>query len=171
VEAGVSGPVVERGEKLSTIGSLGLLAAALGTSIVVAAIVAIGVVWIWFANTRGDALAAFEISFLAAGAFSAPVAFSLFGRHRRWGMYLIALTVLPWIVLAVYATVGVCREFFITWDNWRWILKSGDQRLYELDWIIRGWQAIGIATLAGLLASRAMLKKPPMQSASSVVVH
>ena len=160
----MNGPAqIEVPKKLSTTAATGLLAAALGTSIIAALITAVGVVWIWFANTRADGLAAFEVSFLAAGAFSSPIACSLLARRRLPGMYLIGFAVLPWLALAAYATVQVCKESFITWNNWRWILKSGDQRLYELDWIMRGWQAIGVATLLGLVVSRMIVSRPTLR--------
>lgn len=120
--------------------------------------IAIMVVMLWFENTRGDGYAAFMIASIAAGMFVSMVAFAaMVTRHHPPSAYPLLAVMIPWLLFALYVTWGTCKSSFITWDNWRWILRSADQRIYELDWIIRGWLSILVSALMGLLVSRAIL--------------
>ena len=122
--------------------------------------IAILVVMLWFENTRGDGYAAFMIASIAAGLLVSMVAFAAtVTRHHSPSAYPLLAVLIPWLLFAAYVTWGTCKSSFITWDNWRWILRSADQRIYQLDWIIRGWVAILVAALMGLLLSRAILNR------------
>jgi len=132
--------------------------ASLAIAVVVAIAMGVAVVVLWYANTRGEGYAAFVVTFIAVGLFSNLVGFAaLVSRHHVPSPYTLLLALIPWLFLGIYGTWATCREYFITWGNWRWILKSADFRVYELNWIFTGWLAIGISALLGLLASRTLI--------------
>jgi hypothetical protein len=129
-------------------------------AIVVAIAVGVAVVVLWYANTRGEGYAAFIVTFIAVGLFTNLVGLAaLISRHHVPSPYTLLFALIPWLFLEIYDTWATCRAYFITWDNWRWILKSADFRLHELNWIFTGWLAIGISALLGLITSRMLLAK------------
>jgi len=133
----------------------GLIAVLTSISAIVAAIGAWAVVAIWFADTRGDGLAALGVSFLSIGLFTTIVVNTYMLRWKK----LAAIPAALWILAAIWATSTVCRGSYINWQNWRWILQSGDERSYELQWVVRGWTAIAIAAGFGLLAAVSIVKR------------
>ena len=102
--------------------------------------------------SRDEGVAAFLIGFIAFGMFVNLVAFAaVTTRHHVPSRYTALFTCAPWLGLALALTWQTCTASFITWWNWRWILASGDQRIYDLQWIIPGWTAISLALVAGFL--------------------
>ncbi|MFZ3213431.1 MAG: hypothetical protein WA188_18160 [Terriglobales bacterium] len=129
-------------------------------AIVVAIAVGVAVVALWYADTMGEGVAAFIVTFIAVGLFSNLVGLAaLISRHHVPSPYTLFFALTPWLFLGIRETWTTCRAYFITWDNWRWILKSADLRLYELNWIFTGWLAIGISALLGLITSRMLIAK------------
>lgn len=133
-------------------------------SLVFATLVGIGIailiVWVWFNDARVDAYAVLLIASISAGLFAHLVSFTaLAARHRIPSIYAVLMPAVLWVSLATYLTWDTCRSSYITLDNWMWVLRSGDQRTYELNWIIRGWLAIGLAGFVGLMVCRNILKR------------
>jgi len=96
------------------------------------------IIFAWFSNTRDEGVAAFLIGFIAFGMFVNLVAFAaVTTRHHVPSRYTALFTCAPWLGLALALTWQTCKASFITWGNWRWILASGDQRIYEPRWIIQ----------------------------------
>lgn len=120
---------------------------------------------LWFGNTRSDGFAAFLVATIAAGLFASVVSYVLIvSRHHIPSPYTVPLPALLWLIVAARLTWMTCKESFITTQNVVWILKSGDQRNYELGWLIRGWIAIVVSLIAAMLASRWILRSrtPPV---------
>lgn len=117
------------------------------------------VVLLWFRDTRGDGFAAFEIATISAGLLVSTVLFVwLLIHHHRPSRFLLAVPAFPWLTVAIYLTWVTCAGSFITWSNWVWILKSGDDRNYELGWIIRGWISILLSLVAAVAIGRVILR-------------
>ena len=133
-------------------------------SLIIATLVGVGIailsVWVWFNDGRLDAYAVLLIASISFGLFAHLVTFTaLVSRHHIPSMYAVTVPALLWVSLATFLTWDTCKSSYITWDNWMWVLESGDQRIYELNWIIRGWLAIGFAGLLGLVISRNILER------------
>ena len=132
---------------------------AIGSSILVGAGIGFRVTVSWFSNTRSDGAAAFLISAIAAGLFTSVVVFvAIVCRHHAPSPKTVLVPVGLWLIAAIQLTLTTCRGSFITAQNALWILKSGDQRSYELNWLITGWLAILISLVAALTASRFILR-------------
>ena len=112
-----------------------------------------------FRDTRSAGLATFLIATIATGLFASVVAFVLMvRRHHIPSPFTALLPALLWLIVATRLTWMTCKESFITTQNALWILQSGDQRNYELGWLIRGWTAIVASLIAAFLASRWILR-------------
>ena len=143
-------------------------------SLIIAMCLAIAVVVVLFSNTRADGLAAGLVVFLSLGVLTNPIIFGSImarrGTHWPWT----SLAIVPWLSLAVLQTRLVCKGSFINWSNWRWILASGDQRSYELTWIILGWIATILSATVGLVIARFIARttghvKVPIESRSQSI--
>lgn len=138
---------------------------AMGLSVVVGTGAGFLVTVLWFRNTRSDGLAAFLIAAIAAGLFASVVAYVLMVcRHHIPSPYTVLLPALLWLILAIRLTWTTCKDSFITVDNALWILRSGDQRNFELSWLIRGWVVIAASLVAAIVASRWILRGRRAQS-------
>ena len=135
--------------------------AALIVSGIVAIVIGMVVVITLFSNTRGNGFAAFEIAFLAGGLFADIVLLFWFLKLRKPTLAVLAGASAPWLMWAALVTWKTCKGAYITLDNWRWILMSGsgDTRLYELMWIIRGWVAIILAGFSAWFATWFIAKR------------
>jgi hypothetical protein len=141
------------------------LVATMVISVVLGAAVAVGIVVTWFNNTRGDGYAVFLITSISTGIFVSLVTFTaLVSSHHVPAGATVALSASAWIVAAAYLTWDTCRSSYIYWDNWRWIMRSADVRAYDLNWIITGWLAIGVAGSLGLFVSRTLLRRASPKS-------
>jgi hypothetical protein len=135
------------------------LVVAVGSSILVGAGIGYLVVVLWFSNTRSDGAAAFLIAAIASGLFTSVVVFvAIVSRHHAPSPKTVVIPAGLWLVAVIQLTWTICKGSFITAQNALWILKSGDQRSYELNWLIRGWLAIFVSLAAALSASRFILK-------------
>jgi hypothetical protein len=133
--------------------------AAIGSSILVGAAIGFLVSAFWFSNTRSDGVAAFLVASIAGGLFTSVLAFvSMVCRHHVPAQRTVLLPAVLWLIVAIQLTWTTCKGSFITANNVLWILKSGDQRNYELGWLIRGWAVIVASLVAALSASRMILK-------------
>jgi hypothetical protein len=137
------------------------LLAAMLASIGAGLLVAFGVVVTWFNNTRGDGYAVLVITTISMGIFVSLVTFTfLVSFHHVPSGTTVPFAASAWIVWAAYLTWANCRESYITWDNWLWIIRTqSDFRAYYLNWMIRGWLAIGVGGVLGLFVSRVLLKR------------
>lgn len=165
-------PAVMRKGRTLPNGSATVLAmvAALLCSLLVAGACGMLVVWLWFADARSYGLAAFIVGFFAAGIFANPVVFAaIVTRHHVPSPVTFLIPVVPWFILGVLQTWSTCKEFFITWDNWRWIIKSSDSRVEWLNWIFTGWLAMGLSALAGLLVSRGLINRVKSRPTAAAV--
>jgi len=141
------------------------LAGAMISSVLIGSGVGVLVVVIWFGRTRGDGAAVLVITAIAAGLFASVVMFTFLAlMHHAPARYEVALPAILWLAAAIRGTWTTCKGAYITLDNWLWILKSGDQRNYELGWIIRGWFLITVSLLAALFVSQLMLKRAIIQA-------
>ena len=135
------------------------IAGAIGSSILVGAGIGYLVVVLWFRNTRADGVAAFLIAAIAAGLFTSIVVFvAIVCRHHAPSPKTVLVPAGLWLIAAIQLTWTTCRGSFITAQNAFWILKSGDQRSYELNWLITGWLAILMSLVAALSVSRFILR-------------
>src|ERR1700686_5470914 len=97
----------------------------------------------WFRNTRSDGAAAFMIAAIASGLFTSVVAFVVIVcRHHAHSPKTLVVPAGLWLFAATLLTWTTCKDSYITAQNALWILKSGDQRRNELNWLITGWLAI-----------------------------
>jgi hypothetical protein len=136
------------------------LAGAIISSVLIGSGVGVPVVVIWFGRTRGDGAAALVIAAIAAGLFASVVMFTfLVSMHHAPARYEVALPAMLWLAAAIRGTWTTCKGPHITLDNWLWILRSSDQRNYELGWIIRGWFVTTVSLVAALIVSQLMLKR------------
>jgi len=135
------------------------LVVAIGSSILVGAGIGYLVVVLWFSNTRSDGAAAFLIAAIASGLFTSVVLFvTIVSRHHAPSPKTVVLPAGLWLIVVIQLTWTVCKGSFIAAHNVLWILKSGDQRIYELNWLITGWLAIFVSLAAALFASRLILR-------------
>lgn len=140
---------------------------AIGSSILIGAGIGFLVTVLWFSNTRADGAAAFLIAAIAAGLFTSVVVFvAIVHRHHAPSPKVVVVPAGLWLLVAIQLTLTTCKGSFITAQNALWILKSRDQRSYELNWLITGWLAILISLLAALSASRLILREDSPQTAS-----
>jgi ABC-type enterobactin transport system permease subunit len=132
---------------------------AIGSSTVVGAGTGYLVTVVWFSNTRSDGAAAFVIAAIASGLFASVVVFvAIVCRHHAPSPKAVVVPVGLWLIAATLLTWTICKDSYITAQNALWILKSGDQRSYELHWLIAGWLAILVSLVAALSASRLILR-------------
>jgi hypothetical protein len=123
---------------------------------------------VWFGNTRSDGLRAFLITAIAAGLFASVVAYVLMVcRHHIPSPYTVLTPALPWLIAAIYVTWTTCEGSFITAHNVLWILKSGDDRNFELGWVINGWVVVITSLVAAIITSRWLLTRRRAQSVQS----
>jgi len=140
---------------VSTVAMVG----AIGSSILVGGGMGYLVTVLWFSNTRSDGAAAFLIVAIASGLFTSVVVFvNIVCRHHAPSPKTVVVPAGLWLIAAIQLTRTICKGSFITAPNALWILKSGDQRSYELNWLITGWLAILVSLLAALFASRFILR-------------
>ena len=137
------------------------LVAAMAVSVVAGAVVAFVVVSTWVRTSPADGFAVFVIISISTGIFVSLVTFTaLVSKHHVPAEMTVAFSASAWIVAAVYWTWDTCRSSYITWDNWRWIMRyHADYRAYHLNLIFRAWLAIGVAGSLGLLLSRTLLRR------------
>jgi hypothetical protein len=110
---------------------------AIGASILVGAGIGFLVTVLWFSNTRSDGVAAFLIAAVAAGLFTCVVvSVAIVCRHHAPSPKTVLVPAGLWLVAAIQLTLTICKDSFITAQNALWILKSGDPRSYELNWLI-----------------------------------
>jgi hypothetical protein len=134
------------------------LVGAIVSSVVVGAGIGFLVTVLWFGNTRSDGAAAFLIAAVAGGLFVSVVVFlAIVCRHHTPSPKEVLLPAALWLIAAIQLTWSTCKGAFITPQNALWILKSGDQRSYELGWLITGWTAILVSLVVALAASRMIL--------------
>jgi len=144
------------------------LIAALVIAGILAAGGALGVVFLWYSNAKGDALAALIITFIGIGLFANLVGFTaLVSRHHVPRTYTLLAAIVPWFSLAVVETWATCKEASITWHNWRWVAKGADFRIYQLSWIFNGWLVISISALLALTATRNLIRRAQARQASA----
>lgn len=137
----------------------GAMVSAIASSIFVGAGIGFLVTVSWFRNTRADGAAAFFIAAVAAGLFTSVVVFvAIVSRHHAPAPKIVLVPAGLWLIVAIKLTLATCRGAFITVQNALWILKSGDQRSYELNWLITGWLAILISLVVALSVSRFILR-------------
>ena len=126
-----------------------------GVSVPAGAAIGFLVTVLWFNNTRADGVAVFFIAAIAGGVFVSVVVFaSIVSRHHVPSRAVVLLPAGLWLIVAIQSTWRTCKGAFITWQNFVWILQSGDQRNYELRWLFRGWLAIALSLGAALFAAR-----------------
>jgi len=132
---------------------------AIGSSILVGAGIGYLVVVLWFSKTRSDGAAAFLIAAMVSGLFTSVVVFvAIVSRHHAPSTKTVVVPAGLWLIAGIQLTWNICKGSFITAQNALWILKSGDQRSYELNWLIAGWLAIFVSLAAALSASRLILR-------------
>jgi hypothetical protein len=132
---------------------------AIPSSILVGAGIGYLVTVLWLSNTRSDGAAAFLIAAIASGLFSSVVVFvAIVCRHHVPSPKTVVVPAGLWLIAAIQLTWAICKGSFITAQNALWILKSGDQRSHELNWLITGWLAIVVSLVAALSASWLILR-------------
>jgi hypothetical protein len=147
---------------------------AIGSSTLVGAGIGYLVTLLWFSNTRANGAAAFLISAIAAGLFTSVVVFvAIVCRHHNPSGRTVLVPAVLWLIVAIQLTLTICKGSFITPKNALWILKSGDQRSFELNWLITGWLVILMSLAAALSASRLILRgrhsHPPQPPTSNAL--
>ena len=148
-----------------------LLAKRYFESIIVSTIVglcfSVALVALFFGRTRGDGVAVLQIAFFSAGVAVNPSIFSFAARRDHVRAVWAYATVIPWLALALFNTLSVCKGAFITGSNWWWIWSSGDGRGYELLWIIKGWASIVFSSSVGMLSAKSIHRRYMQTSVGS----
>jgi len=141
---------------------------AMAYSVAAGAVAGFVVTVVWFRNTRSDGAIAFVISAIAAGLFVSVVAYvAMVCRHHIPSPYTTGIPALLWLLAAMQLTWMKCKDSFITADHVLWIWRSGDERMFELGWLMRAWIAILVSLLAAVVAGGWLLKSRRAQSTRS----